>query len=522
MKKKILLIGMIFATILVLCSCGQKTVKLDKFIEITYSPAYEGYARPELTFNEEEFNKQVSYEAREKYAIKIAKMTPEYKEDKEYYDDMLEAMKEFKSAPELSDWFYVDFSEDYSKLSNGDKIKVRVFNSYNFGDSELTIQEVAKGLGVKFSKTEIEYKVKGLEKVKKVPVDLEKLVTVDFGKYNGYSTPTVTINEEYLTGIMISDIAKSYIANTAVLRSYVEYDDVSSWLDVSFAESYNNISNGGKIKVLITPDHSIVDKGITLDELENGMMLDFGNAEITYTVSGLEEAVGVIDIFEGIEQYITYEGANGYGKPRSINIPQDYSRVVGDVYFSYAGTGYDYGHHVVKAVYNNKNIGTIYFRCDGKNLSGGDIIELTAQCDNGQFLSNGFIIPSWKTYVVVPDLGEHLTSIEQLTPERIEALKNYINQYRDPKEICEIYYATYNPGYECNHKITSFIVPIVYKTGFWDSGYYVDEIYDVILKPDGTVTSLKNDYDTEWSGYDTLEEAKAALNTEKYTFELIK
>lgn len=39
-----------------------------------------------------------------------------------------------------------------------------------------------------------------------------------------------------------------------------------------------------------------------------------------------------------------------------------------------------------------------------------------------------------------------------------------------------------------------------------------------MIKPDG---SVETDYDGGWKNYDSLEEAKAAFDTESYSFELI-
>lgn len=514
MKKKLITILLTLICILLMTGCGTKTVDIQKYIQLEYSSNYNGYATPELVIDEDGLNSKVDDKKMEDFFIKLVTKMSGVKPTKQ---EIAELKSESETLPKLKDFLTFDFANDYRRLSNGDEVIVNVYISEQITEGlEMSTEEILKELGIKLSKNEVKFKVKGLEKFKSVTLELDKILELDFGKYNGYGTPTVDIDTEYLKKTAIPEIVKEYAYEfSGYTRSLIEND--YEWFDVEFDKAYSNISNGDEVKVQIVLSEDLVDAGISLAELEQGLGITLSDTIKTYKVSGLEEPKNVIDVFEGIENYIKYEGGNGHGRIYSIEIPKDYSRVVDDLYFS---RGHSIYADSLKVIYNNTRIADINFEFDHnlENLSEGDVVEITFFGDTKELEKLGYIVPTKKKSITVPNLGIYLTSKDQITPEVVEAIKTEIIEKRSPNTINEIYIATYNPGAECNHKFTTFIVPVVYKKKFFERGYYIDQVYDVIIKPDG---SIETDYNDGWRNYDTLEEAKATFDTTRYSFELI-
>ena len=155
-------------------------------------------------------------------------------------------------------------------------------------------------------------------------------------------------------------------------------------------------------------------------------------------------------------------------------------------------------------------MGEISYSIDGKNLSKGDIIEITTSCPAGKLEEYGYVIANRRKNVVVPDLGDNLTSAEQLTPTIVEAVKSKIYDEEGIDSIDKLYYSTYKPGVECSFDSTSFIVGIYYYNSWLFKGYRIVEINDIIIKPDGTI--VVENYERGIEFYDTIEEAIDALD----------
>ena len=513
--KKLLTITLALISILLITGCGAKKVKVQDYIEIEYTPAYDGYATPELVIDEEGLNSNINTKKVEKLLRKALKESGEYEDFGEEFEELVKDYSD--SFANFSEFFDIDFADNYEKLSNGDKITVEVSADEDVAFMlGMSSDELMKELGIKLSKNEIEIKVKDLEELKAIELDLGKMIKLDFGKYNGYGVPTAEIDTEYLKKATIPEFVEEYANEYSGHIKYV-IEDYYEWFDVEFDKPYSNLSNGDTVTVKVVLNDELAEDGITLSDLEVALGITVGKGTKTFVVSNLQEPKNVIDVFEDIEEFIVYKGGNGNGYIYSLSVPTDYSKQIGDIYLS-KGTY----RNSIKAIYNNKSIGEISLHHgafdDDEDLSKGDTIVITSDFDAEAFENIGYVIPSDQTTVVVPDLGEYLTSREQITSEVIGALKNEITETREPEEICEIYLATYNPGVECDHISTAFIVPIIYKSG-WFGGYFADDVYDVIIKPDGTVETTY-EYNS-WGSYDSLEEVKAALDTENYSFELI-
>lgn len=339
-------------------------------------------------------------------------------------------------------------------------------------------------------------------------IDLDKLVKIDFGEYNGYGTPSAELDTEYLQ---------------SVTNRKGVYGDDGWWLDleVEFSQAYNNLKNGDKVTYALVIDEDPHIDSITLDAIEAELQMKFSATSKTITVSGLKEPANVIDIFEGIEQYIYYSGTNGNGSVsayHNLKIPDDYNRQIGDIYLL------KYGDQAVSVIYNNKNIGHINFYSEEfKNLSMGDIVLFTlpnsiydtSMSTIGELEKLGYTVPRTRILLTVPDLGEYITSQEQFTSEIIDAIKTEVKTRNSIDGDIKLYYATYKPGIECPHDSSSFVIAIYSKPGYWGDiyYYYINELNDIIIKPDGTI--LIEDYNNPLNKYASIEAAEAELDTTK-------
>lgn len=510
--KKCIIYSLFIATIVTLASCGVQTVKVQDYIEVMYSPSYNEYAEPELVIDTDGLNALMDSKKTIKYIKSLMNFDEEYKE---LVDEVVEALEEDQDMlPEFTDFFEIDFADDYDNLKNGDKVRVVIELESSLADiTDASVKDVSKKLGLELSKTEIEFKVKGLEDLKTVDVDISKLLIIDFGKYEGYASPSIEIDYGYFRSLLIDEVVDDFAEkskNSQVQAMLAR--DCKEWFSAKFDKAYSNLKNGDVIKVGLVLDNVFADSGISFADFEAGLALNFNGSTNTYVVDGLVEPKNVIDIFEGIEQHIVYEGANGRGRigNKQIEIPEDYSRQEGDIYFSNG-----FWSNSVKIVHNNTKIGEITYYIEGENLSGGDVLEITASCPTDVLEKLGYIVPTTKTNVTVPDLGEYLTSQEQLTPDIIEAIKTEIYGKEDVKTIDKLYYANYRPGVECTFESTSFVVAIVYRS-MWSGGYCIDQLNDIIIKSDGTVV-IEN-YDEDLWGDKTIEKAESKLDVMRYNF----
>ena len=509
-KKIYLSITLLSLFAVIACSCVAQTVKVQDYIDVTYSPAYNEYAEPELVIDTDGLNALMDSKKTIKYIKSLMNSDEEYKE---LVDELVAVFEEDPDMlPGFTDFFEIDFADDYDNLKNGDKVKVEIRLESSLADiTESSVKDVSKKLGLDLSKTEIEFKVKDLEDLKTIDVDLNKLLSVDFGKYEGYASPSVEVDYDYFRSLLVEEVVDDFAEKS--MDSQVKAilaRDCEEWFNAEFDKAYSNLKNGDAIKVNLVLDNVLDDCGVSVADLEVGLAINLHGGTNNYIVTGLKEPKNVIDVFEGIEQYIVYEVANGNGSTYGIAIPDDYSKQINDIYFSkkkYSNS--------VSVIHGNTKLGEISYKINGYNLKKGDILELTANAPTNALEELGYIIPSEKMNVTVPDLGEYLTSQEQLTSDIIEAIKAEIYEKEDIKSIDKLYYANYKPGIECTFESTSFIVAIVYRSG-WSGGYCIDELNDIILKPDGTV--IVENYDEDVWGDKTIEKAESKLAINLYDF----
>ena len=354
-------------------------------------------------------------------------------------------------------------------------------------------------------------------------IDLEDFITIEFAKYNGYGTASIDVDEDAIENLIDREKAGEFVAELSemggeIALSLAFIDEYTDLFSVELAEEYENLSNGDKVKVIVKSE--LEELGYGLKDVEKELGIKFKDTEITYKVEGLVDAK-TIDIFEGIEECITYVIPNYSEKtPISgessaiINIPEDFERVVDGMYFVRGDSS-----HSLKVVYNNQRIDEIGFSIDGKKtkVSSGDKINVVITGGNGLQEYN-YLIPYRTKEYTVPKLAERVESKSQLTADKISEIKSeavqYMEKYFETSTIYELYCYEIKPSSDTNIKCGVAMIAD-YDSWFND---YVNLIICPIILPDGTW-----EYEISTAGYHrTLEDAKTRLfDNTNYTYEKI-
>lgn len=330
-------------------------------------------------------------------------------------------------------------------------------------------------------------------------IDLKDYITIDYGKYNGYSEPVFDVDRVSMSTVFDTEKIGKF-KKTLPESVQFEFNYITSYahfFDFDFAEDYNNISNGDKLIINVTLDSFLTDYGVTMEDFCKACGIKFKETTIEYTVSGLEDLPDMLDVFEGITQYAQYDGANGYGRCSGIRIPDDYMRQVGELYFVKA----DYNNSAVKVLLNNTKISEIAYSVEyNEKLSMGDTVILKASIttfdntvveDDIVFLSTYSCFKNSSVELIVPDLGKYLTTVEEFTPDVIEKIKAQIYEKHGVKNIEKMYFSTFLPGVEspASYKVPVFITVIVNDRrnfSFYDY-FFIDYVENIMLTPAGEV-----------------------------------
>lgn len=351
-------------------------------------------------------------------------------------------------------------------------------------------------------------------------IDVKDYITINYGKYNGNSEPTFDVDYYSMSAAFDTEKLNKYIETLpeSVQFEFIGINSYAHFFNFDFREDYKNISNGDTVIIDVTFDSYLPDYGVSMEDFCKHSGIILKETTLEYTVSGLEELPDMIDVFEGVEQYIQYSGANGYGSYYDLVIADDYMRQEGELYF--VRDGYT---NAVKVLLNNKKIAEIlYFVEAESNLSAGDIITLKAQVtacadtveENGVvFLGTYACFKQSSTEVTVPDLGKYLTTVEEFTPDVIGKIKAYILEEYEVIGIEKMYFTTFLPGVESPYNVPVFIMVIVNdkrNLALYEY-YYIDYVENIILMPDGEV---KFGYDDE--SYPRYDDVQAALDDFEY------
>lgn len=370
-------------------------------------------------------------------------------------------------------------------------------------------------------------------------LNLEDYINVTFDGYNGAGRAVIGFNTVAVSTLVdaekINQLFKKTIEYGMLPDEYinkmVSYCELSDLIGFELTTEGTNLSNGDMFSVKVVVDQIFADSGVTLEELKSILGVDF-DEEFTYTVTGLKDGIA-IDVLTGIEQYITYIGANGGGQA-SFSLPDNYYKEVNGFYVSKK----DFGG--ISIVYNNEEIGTVSIYQENpfaQNLKKGDQIRFYIQSNSQASLAekyNIFFAPS-EIYVIVPDLGDYVTSASQLSDKQIGEMKQAIlDDYDEPSwrkliPLTDVYAGTLKPQNVNEHK-SPFAMFYVMREDSYDifgekesDDYQLFAIYDIAINPDGKlIYSATSSWNCE--SFDTMEELEnyVSNNSGDYNFSKVK
>lgn len=364
----------------------------------------------------------------------------------------------------------------------------------------------------------------------KTKIDIEEHITVAYSSFNKHAKADMTIDYDSIEALVDSEKMKKYFAKVnpeeAELYDYFG-DSASLWtfIDIDFAQEYENLANGDIIVVTATPSSEMESAGETIEDIEKGLGISIKDAEIK--VEGLVDAKE-IDLLKDIDKYIAFEGTNGKGVVK-INIPEGTEYQIDDFYFK---RSYQNG---LDVVYNNESLGSLSYSIqpdeNGKTRTDyrkGEIC--TVVLSYSQLKANleelGYVAKAEEYEVTVPDLGEYITSKDQLTQEDMEILRNGLLEHMTAEgygspEIMATYYSKINPGVVCDEDLKDIFVCIIaadkQRIFTTERGAFIVEAYGIIKNADG---EIRFETEESWTYYDSEESAIAAYN-QNYTLEKI-
>lgn len=357
-------------------------------------------------------------------------------------------------------------------------------------------------------------------------VDIKDYVEVEFDGLNGYATASLNVDYDRLNDLVAEDMQKfvsKITKDNSELLLFGLYD-IGNYIKIDFKEEYHNLSNGDTVTVTVSPQEETLKLfGIDYKDVEKGLGIKFVDTEVSFKVEGLQDGT-FVDLFEGIEEYIDYDGSvyettpvvDGEASP-IINFPNGYTKQIGDLYLVQK-VGYC---NVLKVIYNNQTIAEIKYNrvYDTKNkeeyyLDGGEefVISVSGYSDLEEY---NFVCENSKTFVV-PALCTRVTSMEQISAKEIQQIKNDITtQCTEEKgkvlEVKYLYYGT-RKATSVSGKANVVLAAVNIEDDLFGSrGVYV--WVDLLRTPEGKLVVDAYSYGTAYEGIE-----EKINNDENYTF----
>ncbi len=353
-------------------------------------------------------------------------------------------------------------------------------------------------------------------------IKLKDVVEVTIDGYNGHAKVHLSVDDNAINAKINSKKAAKYYSK---INGYDAYDKEDSFfyqldtyaasedyfgqfLDIAPAEDYDTLSNGDEVVIVVKPKSYLEQDGITLKDIKKGLGLSI-DSEMKYKVSGLETAKEV-KIFNNIDKYVTFTGANGYGTAE-IRFTEDYVFTSEGYYFSY------YSANTLLVVKDNRSLGYIGFSIttdeSTKNgeLKKGDVIKVTISDNNNviSLMENDGCIPSAESYnVTVPDLGTYITNGSELTDAEFNQIKNEliakISERYTEATIEGFLYDVVKPEKVVQPE-KKFMVTVVFShVGWFSTNTSGIDVSGIIRSADGKLTYNIGDIYSLYNGMDSL------------------
>lgn len=330
----------------------------------------------------------------------------------------------------------------------------------------------------------------------KTKVNFEDYISVEFNGYDTRGIVSLEVNNDAIDDLVEQKKIEKYIGklpNGEQLLMWTGNIRLSQFFNIKLKDTYQDLSNGDKIVVEIEIVKDLEYMGVTFESLQKGLKIKIPQTEMEFTVNGLEEAK-ILDLITPVEDLIQYSGANGSGTAM-VNIPNDFQRQVGDLILVNG-----FYSDEIKIIKNNTEIGEISYnfkKDTSSNLSGGDRIELHCKADTSTDMSQiGYDLILDKKEIVVPDLGEYVTSKDMLTDELKEQIINTLDASYPETTNRSFFWGTLKPTAASDNvaRDCAKLFGYVQYPGFFSTVTLRCE-FEIIKKADNT-------YSIDWQQYE--------------------
>ena len=358
----------------------------------------------------------------------------------------------------------------------------------------------------------------------KTKVDIKEYIEIEYSGMNGHATATLKVDYDGLNELVAENLKELVSKNNEKYSEFVLYElsNIKSYIDIDLKEKYSNLSNGDTVTVTVSAQEETLKLlGWDFKDVEKELGIKIVDTEIDIKVEGLQDGI-FLDLFDGIEKYISYTNAIGDdwvvdGEAQAtISFPDDYEKKLGDVYLVRAG----WHDRELNIVYNNECIAKITYSVDDSStLSSGDEFVIKINTTSKSKLEElNYVYESSKTFVV-PKLNTRVTSVDQLSTAEIEQIKKDIaTQCNEDNynvlEVKYVYFCTRKPSSAIKYEGCILAAVNVEDGLFGSSGVYV--WVDVVRTPEGKVVINNFDYERAYEGVE-----EKTNNHPNYTFEAI-
>ena len=351
---------------------------------------------------------------------------------------------------------------------------------------------------------------------------LDEYIDISYGDYNGFGSPTLKIDTNGIDALVEDEKVSQYVSGLTNNELGEELGDAlnfSDLIDFELKEDYSNLSNGDEIEVEVIVNELLSMSGETLETMQKALNITIKNTAMTFTVDGLEEAK-ILDAMGFIDEYIVYEGANG-GAEASVQFPKDFEYEVNGFTFVRS----DMYYNNLEVIFDHKSLGDISYQCEnGKNLTKGQTYTITAKensWDSLDLSETGYVINDEMT-VTVPDLGEYVSSKEDITAELKSAITSALNAEFAEEEYEQVkihgyYWGTLKASATTDNKAEDtykIFVIMSHEQHIWGTEFLNYGTSKMIRLPDGT-------YNIELGVYEAAYDLDNSFD-ENYNYEKIE
>lgn len=363
-------------------------------------------------------------------------------------------------------------------------------------------------------------------------INVEDYIEIIYDGFSGEADCRIDVDYEGMNALVdidarnkkIAKLAKEYEIDTEDIL--VDWSDMDSWIYVSLAENYEDISNGDKLKVIVEVSGRTADMfGFTMEDVEEILGVKFSGTEIEIEATGIKEYI-TIDIFSEIEKYFYVDENAVSGETYlSLNIPNDFEVQFGGLTLK---TGANY--RDVNFYEGDNYLGSVNVICD-EELTSEETYEVVLEYRDFYLASIEYygyqVEPMSKTYTAPEFKYERITSKDDITAENIDYLKslvkNSIAEEMESGQIIDLYYYKTTSSYRDFE--SGFVAIVCGKNPSDSDTYYTDfTADDVLIDKDGNITAKFTKYGlwNSYGKYDTYEDAyNMGLDHTIYTYEKI-